>query len=118
MLIDGNKFTIMNGKTGKITKYGKWDKVKDNKHNLITSNNYFDDSILYDNVTYENDFNDSYMGDYLTKDEDIELKRLYKKYNNMFDSEKDIIEQYLSYGMSVYDIEEQIKAENVYEGYV
>ena len=54
----------------------------------------------------------------MTKDEDMELKRLYKKYNNMFDSEKDIIEQYLSYGMSVYDIEEQIKAENVYEGYV
>lgn len=118
MLIEGNKFTIMNGKTGKITKYGHWDNVKDNKHNLITSNNYFDDSILYNDDTYENDFNGSYMSDYLTKDEDIELKRLYKKYNNMFDSEKDIIEQFLSYGMSVYDIEDQIKAENVYEGYV
>ena len=117
MFIEGNKFTIMNGQTGKITKYGHWDKVKDNKHNLITSNNYFDDSILYDDI-YENDYNGSYMSDYLTPDEDLELKRIYKKYNNMFDSEKDITEQYLSYGMSVYDIEEQIKAENVYEGYV
>jgi len=118
MFTSDNRFTIMNGKTGKITKYGNWNNVKDKKHNLITSNNYFDDSILYDEVTYLDDFNDSYMGDYLTKDEDKELKRLYKKYNNMFDSEKDIIEQYLSYGMSVYDIEEQIKSEDVYGGYV
>ena len=115
-----NKFTIMNGKTGKITKYGKWDKVKDDKNNLITSNNYFDDSMLFsDNYdTCKNDYNDNYMGEYLTQDENIELKRLYKKYNNMFDSEKDIIEQFLSYGMSVYDIEDQIKAENIYEGYI
>ena len=73
---------------------------------------------FYNNITYESEFNDSYMGDYLTHDENSELKRIYKKYSNMFDSEKDISEQYLSYGMSVYDIEEQIKAESVYGGYV
>lgn len=115
MFTDQNRFCIMNGKTGKITKYGNWDKVKDDKQNLITSNNYFKQEFFTDQ-TYN--YMDSYDKDYLTKDESKELDRIYKKYNEFFDNPNDIIDQYLCYGMSVFDIEEQIKHEREYEGYI
>ena len=114
MFIEGNKFTIMNGKTGKITKYGKWNNIKDDKQNLVTSNNYFKQELF--NAQY--DYVDSYANDYLTKDEDKELNRIYNKYSEFFDNPNDIIDQYLSYGMSVFDIEDMIKQEKEYESYI
>ena len=109
MFIEGNKFVIMNGKSGKITKYGHWDKVKDGKQNLITSNNYFKQDLFKTSQSFDYMVNND--ADYLTKDEKKEVKRIYKKYSDLFDSENDIIEQYLSYGMSVFDIEDSLESE-------
>ena len=114
MFTDSNRFCIMNGKNGKITKYGKWDNIKDDKQNIVTSNDYFKHD--YFNQSYSNlidDFNIEYM----TKDEDKELKRISKKYHLDKD---DIIHDYLDYGYSIFDIESAIKNEIKYynEGYI
>ena len=114
MFTDSNRFCIMNGKNGKITKYGKWDNIKDDKQNIVTSNDYFKHD--YFNQSYSNlidDFNIEYM----TKDEEKELKRISKKYDMDKD---DIIHDYLDYGYSIFDIESAIKNEIKYynEGYI
>ena len=114
MFTDSNRFCIMNGKNGKITRYGKWDNIKDDKQNIVTSNDYFKHD--YFNQSYSNlidDFNIEYM----TKDEDKELKRISKKYHLDKD---DIIHDYLDYGYSIFDIESAIKNEIKYynEGYI
>ena len=114
MFIDSNRFCIMNGKNGKITRYGKWDNIKDDNQNIVTSNDYFKHD--YFNQSYSNlidDFNIEYM----TKDEEKELKRISKKY----DMDKDeIIHDYLDYGYSIFDIEDAIKNEIKYynEGFI
>ena len=114
MFTDSNRFCIMNGKNGKITKYGKWDNIKDDKQNIVTSNDYFKHD--YFNQSYSNlidDFNIEYM----TKDEEKELKRISKKYDMDKD---DIIHDYLDYGYSIFDIESAIKNEIKYynEGFI
>ena len=114
MFTDSNRFCIMNGKNGKITKYGKWDNIKDDKQNIVTSNDYFKHD--YFNQSYSNlidDFNIEYM----TKEEEKELKRISKKYDMDKD---DIIHDYLDYGYSIFDIESAIKNEIKYynEGFI
>ena len=114
MFTDSNRFCIMNGKNGKITKYGKWDNIKDDKQNIVTSNDYFKHD--YFNQSYSNlidDFNIEYM----TKDEEKELKRISKKYDMDKD---DIIHDYLDFGYSIFDIESAIKNEIKYynEGFI
>jgi len=106
---DHNKFAIMNGKTGKITKYGKWNEIKDNKNTLVCSNDYF--------VKTEFDFADTYVNnqesylDFLNKKEKKEIKRLLKKYDEIT---MHTIEEFLDMGFSVYDIEDQIESELKY----
>jgi len=114
MFTDSNRFCIMNGKNGKITKYGKWDNIQDDKQNIVTSNDYFKHD--YFNQSYSNlidDFNIEYM----TKEEEKELKRISKKYDM---DKEDIISDYLDYGYSVFDIEDAIKNEIKYynEGFI
>jgi len=114
MFTDSNRFCIMNGKNGKISRYGKWDNIKDDKQNIVTSNDYFKHD--YFNQSYSNlidDFNIEYM----TKDEEKELKRISKKYGIDKD---EIIHDYLDYGYSIFDIESAIKNEMKYynEGYI
>ena len=113
MFTDSNRFCIMNGKNGKISRYGKWDNIKDDNQNIVASNDYFKHD--YFNQSYSNlidDFNIEYM----TKDEEKELKRISKKYDMDKD---DIIHDYLDYGYSIFDIEDAIKNEIKYynEGY-
>ena len=111
MFIDSNRFCIMNGKTGKITRYGKWDNIKDDNQNIVTSNDYFKHD--YFNQSYSNlidDFNIEYM----TKDEEKELKRISKKYDM---DKEDIITDYLDYGYSIFDIEDAISNEGLYKEY-
>jgi hypothetical protein len=104
----------MNGKTGKITRYGKWDNIKDDNQNIVTSNDYFKHD--YFNQSYSN-LIDDYQLEYMTKDEEKELKRISKKYDMDKD---DIIHDYLDCGYSIFDIESAIKNEIKYynEGYI
>ena len=108
MFTNQNKFCIMNGKTGKITKYGSWDKVKDDKQNLITSNNYFKQELY---SLYQDNFLDS---DYITKEEQNEVDRILKKYNSIGLTKDELMNDYLNYGTSVFDVEEQIENELAY----
>ena len=114
MFTDSNRFCIMNGKNGKISRYGKWDNIKDDNQNIVTSNDYFKHD--YFNQSYSN-LIDDFDIEYMTKDEEKELKRISKKYG----IEKDeIIHDYLDYGYSIFDIESAIKNEMKYynEGYI
>lgn len=106
MFTDSNRFCIINGKNGKITKYGKWDNIKDDKQNIVTSNDYFKHDFFNQCSTI-----DDYQLEYMTKDEEKELKRICKKYG----MEKDeIIHDYLDYGYSIFDIESAIDNELKY----
>ena len=80
LFTDNNKFCIMNGKTGKITKYGIWDKVKDenNNNDLVTSNNYFKQSYFLNSCFDHTDYTQ-----YYNKEEKKEIKRILKKYKNI-----------------------------------
>lgn len=112
MFTDSNRFCIINGKNGKITKYGKWDNIKDDKQNIVTSNDYFKHDFFNQCTTI-----DDYQLEYMTKDEEKELKRICKKYG----MEKDeVINDYLDYGYSIFDIESAIDNELKYynEGYI
>ena len=108
-LFSTDKFAIMNGKTGKITKYGQYDIVLDGNNELITSNNYFK-QIFYHDTKYTYDLS----SEYITKEENKELKKLCKKYN----MDKDyFIDNYLDYGYSVFDLEEIIESDLKYSKY-
>ena len=108
-LFSTDKFAIMNGKTGKITKYGQYDIVLDGNNELITSNNYFK-QIFYQDTKYTYDLS----SEYITKEENKELKKLCKKYN----MDKDyFIDNYLDYGYSVFDLEEIIESDLKYSKY-
>ena len=108
MFTDSNRFCIMNGKNGKISRYGKWDNIKDDNQNIVTSNDYFKHD--YFNQSYSN-LIDDYQLEYMTKDEEKELKRISKKY----DMDKDeIIHDYLDFGYSIFDIESAIDNELKY----
>ncbi len=108
LFTDNNKFVIMNGKNGKIKKYGSWDLVKDENNNntLVTSNNYFKQTYFlnscFDHHNYE---------EYYDKDEKQEIKRILKKYKNIGLTKDQVYSEYLEYGTSVYDIEDQIESE-------
>jgi predicted glutamine amidotransferase len=108
LFTDNNKFVIMNGRSGKITKYGSWDLVKDDTNNntLVTSNNYFKQTYFlnscFDHHNYEQ---------YYTKEEKKEIKRVLKKFKNVGLTKDQIYDEYLEYGTSVYDIEDQIESE-------
>lgn len=108
-LFSTDKFAIMNGKTGKITKYGQYDTVLDGNNELITSNTYFK-QIFYNDVRHTYDF----TSDYITKEENKELKKLCKKYNMKKDY---FINNYLDYGYSVFDLEEIIENDLKYSKY-
>tara|TARA_R110000751_G_scaffold86595_2_gene172310 strand:- start:561 stop:1391 length:831 start_codon:yes stop_codon:yes gene_type:complete len=108
MFTSQNKFCIMNGKNGKITKYGSWDKVKDDKQNLITSNNYFKQELY---SLYQDEYSSL---DYITKEEKNETDRILKKYKSIGLTKDELINEYLDYGTSVFDIEEQIENELAY----
>ena len=108
-LFSTDKFAIMNGKTGKITKYGQYDIVLDGNNELITSNTYFK-QIFYQDTKYTYDLS----SEYITKEENKELKKLCKKYN----MDKDyFIDNYLDYGYSVFDLEEIIESDLKYSKY-
>ena len=108
-LFSTDKFAIMNGKTGKITKYGQYDIVLDGNNELITSNTYFK-QIFYHDTKYTYDLS----SEYITKEENKELKKLCKKYN----MDKDyFIDNYLDYGYSVFDLEEIIESDLKYSKY-
>ena len=100
-LFSSDKFAIMNGKTGEITKFGQWDTVIDGENELVTSNSYFK-QVFYQDSKYVDDFNT----EYITKEEKKELKRICKKYNMKKDH---IIQNYLEFGYSVFDIEDIIE---------
>ena len=109
LFTDNNKFCIMNGKNGKIKKYGSWDLVKDENNNntLVTSNNYFKQTYFQYSCfpTYDDDIQ------YITNEEKTEIKRLLKKYKNVGLTKNQIYDEYLEYGTSVFDIEDQIESE-------
>ena len=108
-LFSTDKFAIMNGKTGKITKYGQYDIVLDGNNELITSNTYFK-QIFYQDTKYVYDLS----SEYITKEENKELKKLCKKYN----MDKDyFLDNYLDYGYSVFDLEEIIESDLKYSKY-
>ncbi len=110
LFIKQNKFAIMNGKTGKITTYGDWHDVKDNKNILKCSNDYF-------NNTYQ--FGDDLLADdtwYMDKEEKKEVKRLLKKYRKQGVNDYNI-QEYLDLGYSIYDVDDVIKSEINYDRY-
>ena len=109
LFTDNNKFVIMNGRSGKIKKYGSWDLVKDDTNNntLVTSNNYFKQTYFQYSCfpSYDDDIQ------YITPEEKTEIKRILKKYKNVGLTKNQIYDEYLEYGTSVFDIEEQIESE-------
>lgn len=105
LFTNGNKFAIMNGKTGKITTYGDWHNIRDNDNILKCSNNYF---------TYEDNFEFKNSEWYMDKEEKKELKRLLKKFKDI--SKKDIME-YLDLGYDIFQLEDIIANELTYEDY-
>ena len=111
MFTDSNRFCIMDGKSGKISRFGTWDNIKDDNQNIVTSNDYFKHD--YFNSSYSN-LIDNYQMEYMTKDEEKELNRISKEYNLDKD---DIIHDYLDYGYSIFDIEFAINNEELYEEY-
>ena len=109
LFTNGNKFTIMNGKTGKITKYGSWYDVKDNKNTLKCSNDYFTKE--YDFKTNVFDSNGEF---YLDSEEKKEMKKLLDEFPEI--EKKDIFE-YLDIGYDIFSLHDIIKMENNYDGY-
>ena len=107
MFTDSNRFCIMNGKNGKITRYGNWNNIKDDKQNIVTSNDYF----KHDMFNFTNQYDDL---EFMTKEEKKELKRLGKKYDLTQD---DLIQDYLDYGYNVFDLEDIIENESNYLKY-
>ena len=94
-----------------IKKYGSWDLVKDENNNntLVTSNNYFKQTYFQYSCfpTYDDE---NYM-QYVTNEEKTEIKRILKKYKNVGLTKDQVYSEYLEYGTSVYDIEDQIESE-------
>jgi hypothetical protein len=112
LFTDNNKFVIMNGRSGKIKKYGSWDLVKDENNNntLVTSNNYFKQTYFQYITDFSSYDNENYMK-FVSNEEKTEIKRVLKKYKNIGLTKDQIYEEYLEYGISVYDIEDQIESE-------
>ena len=75
---------------------------------MITSNNYFKQELY---SLYQDNFLDS---DYITKEEQNEVDRLLKKYNSIGLTKDELMNDYLNYGTSVFDVEEQIENELAY----
>jgi hypothetical protein len=103
---NSNKFVIMNGKTGKQTRFGNWKNPKDEDKQLITSNDYFLNTFS-DDFFGLNSF-DNNFDDFLTDEEDLELQRLKDKYPDLDESK---VQEYLASGCSIYDLEEIIQIE-------
>ena len=108
MFTGSNRFCIMDGMNGKISRFGTWDNIKDDNQNIVTSNDYFKHN--YFNQSYSN-LMDDYQLEYMTKDEEKELDRVSKKYDM---DRNDIIHDYLDYGYSIFDIEYIIDNEEIY----
>ena len=111
LFTDGNKFAIMNGKTGKITKYGNYYEIKDKNNVLNCSNDYFTKSYDYfNNSLLLNDNSETY----LDSEEKKEMNRLLKKYPEL---DKDDIMQYIDIGYDMYSIDSTYTNELNYEDY-
>ena len=115
MFTDSNKFCIISGKNGSIKRYGKWDILKDDNRKMTVSNDYFKHDYLKSSYSFDEEPS---MLEYLTKDEKKEFNRLSKKYDWYFEDCNDILDDYLAYGISIFDIESQIDNEIEYnQGY-
>jgi hypothetical protein len=113
LFTDGNKFTIMNGKTGKITKYGSWYDVKDGKNTLNCSNDYFTHDYTFNTNDYT--FNTPYDNyQFLDNKEKKEIKRLLKIYTHITEND---IHDFLDMGYDLFELDDVIKNELDYEGY-
>ncbi len=111
LFTDGNKFAIMNGKTGKITKYGNYYEIKDNDNVLNCSNDYFTKSYDYfNNSLLLNDNSETY----LDSEEKKEMDRLLKKYPEL---DRDAIMEYIDIGYDMFSIDSTYTNELNYEGY-
>ena len=81
--------------------------MKHNNNTLVTSNNYFKQTYFQYSCfpSYDDDIQ------YITPEEKTEIKRILKKYKNVGLTKNQIYDEYLEYGTSVFDIEEQIESE-------
>lgn len=91
-MFKGEKFVIMNGINGKITKYGSFVKVQDEitKNELVCSNNFFTNNLTNQKMWW------------FTKDDQEKINDLKYKFLDLGDDE---IDDYLDRGYDINDIE-------------